>query len=112
RLQSRNRLDVTGRFPELRGIGRLLGSREAVLDGEVVAFDASGRPSFSALAERGRRRARLAYVAFDLLWLEGRWTTGLPYAERRELLEGLGLSGPAVQVPRYHVGDGPALLAA
>jgi bifunctional non-homologous end joining protein LigD len=112
RLQSRNRLDATGRFPELRGLGPALGSREVILDGEVVAFDESGRPSFSALQERARRRSRVVYEVFDLLWLDGRSTMGLPYLERRRLLGELGLAGPAWQVPAHHVGDGPALLAA
>lgn len=112
RLQSRTGLDATDRFPELRGLGAALGAREAILDGEVVALDDAGRPSFSALQERAHRRARVAYMIFDLLWLDGHATMGLPYLERRELLAGLGLSGPAWQVPAHHVGDGPALLAA
>jgi bifunctional non-homologous end joining protein LigD len=112
RLQSRTGLDATARFPELRGLGPALGAREAILDGEVVAFDAAGRPSFSALQERAHRRPRIAYMIFDLLWLDGHATMRLPYRERRDLLADLGLSGPHWQVPAHHLGDGPALLAA
>src|SRR5215210_5551043 len=51
RLESRNGRDITPRYPELRELGRALGSRDAVLDGEVVAFD-GGRPSFQKLQGR------------------------------------------------------------
>jgi bifunctional non-homologous end joining protein LigD len=54
----------------------------------------------------------VAYVIFDLLYLDGRSLLGLPYAERREQLEKLELSGPTWQVPAYHRGDGAALLQA
>jgi bifunctional non-homologous end joining protein LigD len=89
-----------------------------VLDGEVVAFDAGGRPSFEALQRRmagraGRRRgAPVAYLVFDLLWLDGRLLTGLPYTERRRLLEGLGVAGDAWQTVGSFPGAGTALLAA
>ena len=84
-----------------------LGSRRAILDGEVVAFDDEGRPSFERLQSRMhlasdsqvRRRMRevpVVYVAFDLLWLEGHSTLELPYRDRRRLLEQLELDGPVV----------------
>jgi bifunctional non-homologous end joining protein LigD len=88
-----------------------------VLDGEVVAFD-GGRPSFEALQQRmasrvGRRRgAAVTYLVFDLLWLDGRLLTGLPYAERRRLLEDLEVAGPAWQTVGSFPGTGTALLAA
>jgi bifunctional non-homologous end joining protein LigD len=49
RLQTRNLLDATGDFPEVHGLGRVLGTHQVVLDGGIVAFDTEGRPSFSAL---------------------------------------------------------------
>jgi len=123
RLESRNLLDVTNQYPELRAIGRQLGSREAVLDGEVVALDGEGRPSFQLLQRRMhlrsdseiRRRGKqvpVTYMVFDLLYLEGRSTMGLPYEKRREKLEALALQGPNWQTPSYHRGEGKALLAA
>jgi bifunctional non-homologous end joining protein LigD len=123
RLQSRNLRDVTAQYPEVAALARELGSREAILDGELVAFDEHGRPSFQRLQRRMhlaseaavRRRARetpVTYVIFDLLYLEGRLLIGLPYERRRELLEELELEGPSWQVPAYHRGDGAALLAA
>ncbi|MGI8593464.1 MAG: DNA ligase D [Solirubrobacteraceae bacterium] len=123
RLQSRSMRDITSRYPEISGLGRVLGSRAAVFDGEVVAFDSDGRPDFGRLQGRMhldaeaavRRRMRdtpIAYVIFDLLWLEGRSLMGLPYSQRRERLDALELSGPAWQVPASHDDGGADLLAA
>jgi len=123
RLQSRNLNDITARYPEVRGLARELGARTAVLDGEVVAFDEEGRPSFERLQRRMhlasdsqvRRQAKanpVAYVIFDLLHLDGESLMSRPYAERRARLEELGLDGPGWQTPRHRVGDGAALLAA
>ena len=121
RLEARSGRDITARYPELRDLGRALGSREVVLDGEVVAFDPQGRPDFGRLQGRMhlaseaavRRRMRdtpVTYVAFDVLYLDGRSTFSMPYTERRALLDELGLEGPAWRAPRHHVGDGAALL--
>jgi bifunctional non-homologous end joining protein LigD len=123
RLQGRNLNDITSRYPEVRGLSEQLGSRAAVLDGEVVAFADDGRPDFGRLQQRmhvtsDARVKRLAsaipvvYVIFDLLHLEGRSLMALPYEERRARLEGLDLAGPAWQVPGYHRAGGRALLDA
>jgi bifunctional non-homologous end joining protein LigD len=112
RLQSRSLNESTAEFPELRGLGEAVASHEVVLDGEVVALDEAGRPSFGLLQQRGKRRAPIVYMIFDLLYLDGRSTVGLRYDERRARLEGLALRGPSWQVPAHHVGDGEALLAA
>jgi bifunctional non-homologous end joining protein LigD len=123
RLESRNLLDVTDQYPELRAIQRQLGARTAVLDGEIVAFDDEGRPSFERLQRRmhvqGRRQveqrreeAPVTYLAFDLLYLDGESLTERPYTERRELLEGLGLAGEAWSVPPSFRGRGADVLAA
>jgi bifunctional non-homologous end joining protein LigD len=117
-LRSRNGVDMAGWFPELAGLARALGDHAAVLDGEVVAFDADGRPSFEALQQRmagraGRRRgAAVTYLAFDVLWLDGRLLTGLPYTGRRRLLEELALAGDTWQTVASFPGAGTALLAA
>jgi bifunctional non-homologous end joining protein LigD len=123
RLASRNGRDITPRYPELRELGRALAGHEAILDGEVVAFDEAGRPSFQRLQGRMhltsehivRRLAAsdpVAYIIFDLLWLDGHPLTGLPYSERRERLTELGLNGTRWKTPAHHVGDGAAMLAA
>jgi bifunctional non-homologous end joining protein LigD len=122
-LQGRNFTDFTPRYPEVRELARGLGARRVILDGEIVAFDDAGRPSFERLQSRMhlasdsavRRRMRdipATYVAFDLLYLDGHSTTSLPYEDRRELLEALDLEGPAWRAPAYHRGEGGALLAA
>ena len=123
RLASRNGRDITPRYPELRELGRALAGREAILDGEVVAFDENGRPSFQLLQRRMhltsehhvRRLAAsepVAYMLFDLLWLDGHSLMELPYEERRERLLELELKGATGQAPAHHLGDGAALLAA
>ena len=122
-LQGRNFTDFTPRYPEVRALGRELGARRIVLDGEIVAFDGEGRPSFERLQSRMhlasdsavKRRVRdtpVTYVAFDLLYLDGFSTVSLTYEQRRELLEKLELDGPAWRAPAYHRGEGAALLEA
>jgi bifunctional non-homologous end joining protein LigD len=122
-LQGRNFSDFTPRYPEVRDLARELGARRVILDGEVVAFDAEGRPSFERLQSRMhlasdsavRRRIKdtpVTYVIFDLLYLDGHSTLPLTYEQRRELLEKLGLEGPAWRVPAFHRGEGSALLKA
>jgi bifunctional non-homologous end joining protein LigD len=122
-LRGRNGTDFTPRYPEVRELARSLGSRRVVLDGEIVAFDDEGRPSFERLQSRMhlasdsavRRRMKdipATYVIFDLLYLDGHTTTGLSYEERRRLLEQLELEGSAWRTPAYHRGEGKALLAA
>jgi bifunctional non-homologous end joining protein LigD len=123
RLQGRNFTDFTSRYPEVRQLGRELGAQRVILDGEVVAFDQEGRPSFERLQTRMhlasdsavRRRMRdtpVTYVIFDLLYLDGHLTLSLSYEERRRLLERLELEGRGWRTPSYHAGDGAALLAA
>jgi bifunctional non-homologous end joining protein LigD len=122
RLQSRKLNDVTARYPELRPLNRELGSLSAVLDGEIVAFDEEGRPSFERLQGRMhlareaevKRRAKsepVSFQIFDLLYLDGHLLLELPYAERRRLLAKLDLNGVTWQTPGYHRGDGAELLA-
>ena len=123
RLESRNLRDITAGYPEVRGLIAQLGMREAVLDGELVAFDDAGRPSFERLQRRMHVTAPSAvrrlsastpvvYAIFDLLYLDGHSLMGRPYAQRRKQLEELGLAGPAWRVPAAHPGHGEKLLTA
>ncbi|MDH3706573.1 MAG: non-homologous end-joining DNA ligase [Acidimicrobiia bacterium] len=120
-LRSGNEIDVTDRFPELAELHVAVGDRTAILDGEVVALDDDGRPSFSALqrrmhvadrAEAARRSADVpvAYQVFDLLHFDRHDLTRLPLADRRRLLEELIDGGPAWRVTEQF-DDGAALLA-
>jgi bifunctional non-homologous end joining protein LigD len=122
RLQAEGEDDVAPRYPELRGLGPALGATQVVLDGEIVALGDDGRPDGGRLESRRaatgsdaavRRlaeRAPVAYMAYDILYLDGLPTLELPYADRRRLLEGLALDGPAWKAPTSHVGDGAVLL--
>ncbi|HTU78374.1 MAG TPA: DNA ligase D [Solirubrobacteraceae bacterium] len=123
RLQSRNLKDITDSYPELARVNRALSSHSAVLDGEIVALDEHGRPSFAALqrrmhvADRAHARRLIAHtpvtlILFDLLWLDGHSTIGLSYAERRELLSELRLVGASWRTPEHVVEEGRALLEA
>jgi bifunctional non-homologous end joining protein LigD len=122
-LQTRNLNLVTAQYPEVRRLSRALGSRDAVLDGELVAFDEKGKPSFERLQQRihqtsagvVRRRMQshpVVYAIFDLLYLDGHDLTEEPYRRRRELLEQLSLEGESWQTPAYAVGHAKELLAA
>jgi bifunctional non-homologous end joining protein LigD len=119
-LESRNANDISGRYPELAPLAKAVGDVDLILDGEVVAFDEWGRPSFQQLQHRmhvadpGEVRVRMAtvpvmYVIFDVLWVGGRQCTDLPWSERRSLLEQLELAGPSWQVSTAHRDHGAAL---
>jgi bifunctional non-homologous end joining protein LigD len=121
RLESRTLREITSHYPELRALGAELGSREAVLDGEIVAFDDEGKPSFERLQSRinlgseaaVRRRmsdVSVSYMVFDLLYVDGRSLIDAPYTERRERLDALELDGPNWQTPAAHHGEGEDLL--
>ena len=123
RALSRNDRDVTASYPELRAMAASLGTRQLVLDGEVVALDEVGRPSFGVLQSRMhvtkpadvRRLAAqvpVTFLAFDVVHLDGRDPTALPYVERRALLDALELSGPAWQTTPWFRGGGRQVLAA
>lgn len=120
-LTSRNGNDVTGAYPELRGLGAALGSTQVLLDGEVVAFDADGRPDFGRLQSRMHarrpgaallRETPVTLLLFDVLHLDGRSLLQSSYDDRRRELEGLGLAGDHWQVPPAFPGDGTAVLEA
>ena len=118
RLRSRAGNEVTGGYPELAQVDT--GGADVLLDGEVVAFDESGRPSFGRLQERMHvrgpapslvRATPVVLVVFDVLHLGEQSLLAEPYDDRRARLDGLGLSGPAWQVPPAFPGEGAALLA-
>ncbi|MEA5457240.1 ATP-dependent DNA ligase [Sinomonas sp. JGH33] len=101
KLISRRGLDTTATYPELAGLAEL---GPAILDGEIVAMDSRGRPSFARLQQRmgltdqtdvaaARRKVPVQIVLFDLLEWEGRDLTPLPFRERRKALELLAEGG-------------------
>lgn len=107
-LYARSGVEITAAYPELITLAEQVD--DALLDGEVVLFNQTGQPSFTALAERMHVRdrakaARLAaaapvtYMIFDLLRLGGEDLTGRSYLQRREALEALGLGAARWAVP-------------
>jgi bifunctional non-homologous end joining protein LigD len=121
RVLTRNDREVASTYPELAGLGAATGVDGAVLDGEIVAFDSRGRPSFGELQARMHVQhpsaALLAQVpvtllVFDVCHLGGQSLLRTPYVDRRAVLEGLGLDGPRWATPPVFDGDGAAARAA
>ena len=111
RLLSRNGRDITLAYPELYPLAGAVAGHDLVLDGELVAFDETGRPSFGALVPRmhQRRPSRVAelaasvpvtYMIFDVLYVNSAPAIGLPYEERRVLLERMVTVAGADVFPR------------
>ncbi len=88
RLVSRKGNDLTADYPVVRAAVASLPARSALIDGEIVAFDESGRPSFQQLQHRSRGTA-IRYFAFDLLELNGTDLKSQPLTARRDALEHL-----------------------
>jgi bifunctional non-homologous end joining protein LigD len=122
RAISRNDLDISSSYPELEQLPTQLGPAKVMLDGELVALNAFGVPSFSQLQLRMHVKTPNAaligkvpvyFYVFDLLWLEDRTITKLTYLQRRELLESLALApGPASVTPSFPGPGQPILDAA
>lgn len=118
RLQSRNLIDLTVQFPEVGPIAKAYGEHRIVFDGELVAPDENGRPSFQRLQNRMgfsgiKERAEanpVVYIVFDVLHVDGRNTMPLPYEERREVLEALEVHGDHWRLSPSSVGEGKHLL--
>jgi len=99
RMLSRNDLDLSGRYPEVRDALAAQQARRFAVDGEIVAFEGS-RTSFAALAGRGHHRVPVFLYAFDLVWFEGRDVTSLALRERKRLLrDALRWHGPLRLTP-------------
>lgn len=96
KLRSRNDKDLLSMYPALAATARRLQAEQAVIDGEIVAVDERGRPSFQALQHRGSHpQHSIVFYAFDLLHVNGEDTTSLPLKVRKakleEVVKGAGL---------------------
>jgi len=120
RLVSRNQNELTQRYPELKDLPKSVKAKTAILDGEVVALDDEGRPSFSLMQQRtgfrpgGRRGpARsdvpVLYYAFDLLYLDGYDLRKLPLEDRKKKLASILVSGDSVRYSDHYAKQGKAL---
>jgi bifunctional non-homologous end joining protein LigD len=108
RLRSRRGLELGGDFPRLVAeLGRQ-SVDGMVLDGEIVAFDATGKPSFGAVQNRGSGPERAVFYCFDLLYFAGADLRNASYADRRRYLAQCLLPGPLVQLVHAN-DDGVAL---
>ena len=85
-LRSRNDNDFSGRYAAITNALDTL-PNETVVDGEIVALDETGKPSFQTLQNYGSSGAPLHFYVFDLLILNGKDVMGEPLTKRRELLE-------------------------
>ncbi len=128
RLVSRNQNDLTGQFSELGALPKFLKAERAILDGEVVALDDEGRPSFSLMQQRtgfqpgkrrlpGRQGVPVVYYAFDLLYLDGFDLRRVPLEERKRLLhdaikKDVGGTSPLIQFSDHYEEKGLELFEA
>ena len=119
RLFSRNERDITAAYPELAKLHERLVALGAVVDGEIVAFE-DGRPSFERLqsrinlqnahdVQRATRTIPVAYIAFDVLYLDGRSLIDEAVEERKRLLADLVVPSPVMHVSTFVPGEGVAL---
>jgi bifunctional non-homologous end joining protein LigD len=118
RIVSRNNLAFDKQFPELAEIAGAIAADTAIVDGEIVALDEHGRPSFSLMQQRtgfvsveNRKRTPVSYVAFDLLYLNGYDLRGAALSDRQKLLRGAVRQGSVVRASESFTGDGDHVLA-
>lgn len=94
-IRSRSGRELTAMFPRLGDLRRAFDCQEAVLDGEICVLDESGRANFHDLqASHGP----VTFVAFDLLYVDGRWIDSEPYSTRRQRLREVFVPGALGQV--------------
>jgi bifunctional non-homologous end joining protein LigD len=99
-LASRNLKNITKQFPAVARAVAAAGAKAAVIDGEIVALDADGRPSFQALHHSSTAGLSVVYYAFDLLHLNGRDLLHVPLDDRRDALRDVvGDSGVLLSDP-------------
>ncbi|OBE98239.1 ATP-dependent DNA ligase [Mycolicibacterium elephantis] len=107
-IRSRRGRDVTAEYPQFQALAADLADHHVILDGEAVALDESGVPSFTEMQNRARS-TRVEFWAFDILYLDGRPLLRAKYTDRRRLLEALAEGGGLI-VPDQLPGDGPEAL--
>ena len=123
RLVSRNQNDLTAQYSELRDLPRFVKADTAILDGEIVALDEEGRPSFSLMQQRTGFRAGksrlpgvkgipIVYYAFDLIYLNGYDLRRVTLEERKRLLAEHLTAGPLARFSDHYEANGKALLEA
>ena len=122
RFVSRNQIEMTAQYPELAHIAKNVRASVAILDGEIVALDASGVSRFQLLQRRlGRKNAseigrlaattRIAFYVFDLLYLEGFDLMGCKLGDRKQTLERILKPSTQIRYSDHIIGEGEKLFA-
>jgi bifunctional non-homologous end joining protein LigD len=120
RLVSRNQNDLTARYPELKDMAGFVKAKTAILDGEVVAVDQQGKPSFSLMQQRtgfrpGAKRAPtnpdvpVLYYAFDLIYADGEDWRKVSLEERKRKLVSLITPGDSLRFSDHYEEHGKGL---
>jgi bifunctional non-homologous end joining protein LigD len=123
RLVSRNQNEFTPEFPELQALAKAVNAKQAVLDGEIVALDEHGRPSFSLMQQRSgltigpKRRAKdrsvpIVYYAFDLIYADGYDLTRVDLEKRKQALVSLLRTSELIRYSEHFLGKGEELYRA
>ena len=117
-LRSRNHIDITTRYPELAALPKVFAARQAIVDGEIVALDASGHSNFQRLQERmhvrapGEKQIRetpVVYFAFDLIYCDGYDLREAPLLERKQLLQRMLHADERFRYSDHQIGKGKEL---
>jgi bifunctional non-homologous end joining protein LigD len=111
-LQTRSRRIVDTEYPQLQAISRLVKAKQAVLDGEIVALDHEGRPSFQLLQNRERDPVPLQYVVFDVVYADGQRLFKVPLEDRKRLLRNLFADTSLLKYSEHVIGEGKAFFKA
>ena len=113
RLLSRNQKDLTPMYPRIVAAAQKLKAERVVLDGEIVALDATGRPSFQTLQHRSAHPSHIiVFYAFDVLHLNGHDVTREPLIERRARLPATTDGNPTIRISQELPGSAAAVVDA
>jgi bifunctional non-homologous end joining protein LigD len=114
-LQNSDGNDVTGQYPELADLVRVLGRRRVIFDGQIVLLDKSGRLNSQGLRRRLRtdhpsfalvEEFPVRFIIFDILFDRGRWILNLPLKERLARLDRYKLNGLFWRTAKHQLGNG------
>src|SRR5205814_1097510 len=111
-LQTRAGRIVDDEYPQLQAVSRLVNAKQAVVDGEIVALDEEGRPSFQLLQNRGKDPHPMQYVVFDILYLDGQRLFRVPLEDRKRLLRDVVRDAALLKYSEHVLGEGKAFFKA
>ena len=111
-LQTRAGRIVDDEYPQLQAVSRLVNAKQTVLDGEIVALDEEGRPSFQLLQNRGKEPHPMQYVVFDIVYLDGQRLFRVPLEDRKRLLRDIVRDSDLLKYSEHVLGEGKAFFKA